>query len=406
MRLTDTTVRNAKPNGSKSRKLFDGDGLYLEVTAKGKKWWRFKYRFAGKSKCISFGVYPAVKLIYARKQREDARELLAKGIDPSEQRKIGKLNGTKSDENTFKAVAESWFNSKKINWSKGYQVKISRILEKNLYPWIGGISIDKITAPNLLEALNNTVSQEKYDTAMTAKQTAGRVFRFGIATEKVKHDITSGLREALTVPKTKHMAAITEPEEVGKLMLALDIYKGSTEVHCALRFMALTFVRSKELRHAEWREIDWNKSLWYIEAEKMKKKSGDHIVPLSSQALEILRDVHRITGSYRYIFPNARSSARPMSENAMLLALRTLGYKKDEMTIHGFRATARTLLDEQLGFRIDCIEQQLAHAVKDPLGRAYNRTKHLPERGKMMQVYANYLDKLKAATAAKQGIIL
>ena len=395
MKLTDTAVRNAKPDGLKTRKLFDGRGLYLEISPTGKKGWRLKYRFAGREKRISLGIYPDVKLAYARQQKEQARELLAKGIDPSEQRKIEKLKQTEGNQNTFEAVAKAWFDSRKIKWSQVYQVKVLFVLEKKLYPWIGKLPIQQITPPILLKALRHTESRGKYDTAMKAKQIAGQVFRYGVATGKVERDITPDLRDALTSPRVKHRAAIVEPKEVGRLMLAINAYEGTPEVCCALRLAPLTFVRPGELRHAEWSEIDWKESLWRIDSEKMKMKH-DHIVPLSRQSLEILHDIHRLTGNSRYVFPSARSPKRPMSENAVLVALRTMGYSKEQMTGHGFRAMARTLLDEQLGYRIDWIEQQLAHSVRDAHGRAYNRTTHLEGRREMMQAWADYLDKLKA----------
>ena len=395
MKLTDTAIREAKPDSLKIRRLYDGRGLYLEISPKGHKGWRFKYRFANREKRISFGIYPDVKLKYAREQKDKARELLARGIDPSEQRKISKLEGIESNRNTFEAVAKAWFDTRKINWSEKHQEKVLYILEKKLYPWIGALPIKRITPPKLLEALRHTESQGKYETAMTAKQVAGQVFRFGVATGKVERDITPDLRGALTTPRVKHRAAIIEPKEVGRLMLAISAYEGTPEVCCALRLAPLTFVRPGELRHAEWAEIDWEESLWRIDAAKMKMKH-DHIVPLSRQSLAVLQDIHRITGNSRYIFPSARSPNRPMSENAILVALRIMGYSKEQMTGHGFRAMARTLLDEQLDYRIDWIEAQLAHAVKDPLGRAYNRTTHLEGRREMMQAWADYLDKLKA----------
>ena len=401
MKLTDTAVRNAKPDSLKIRRLYDGRGLYLEISPKGKKGWRFKYRFANREKRISFGIYPDVKLKYAREQKDKARELLARGIDPSEQRKISKLEGIESNRNTFEAVAKAWFDTRKINWSEKHQEKVLYILEKKLYPWIGALPIKRITPLKLLVALRHTESQGKYETAMTAKQVAGQVFRFGIATGKVERDITPDLRDALTTPRVKHRAAITEPKEVGKFLLAIDAYESFLIVKYALRLAPLTFVRPGELRHAEWTEIDWEEKLWRIGGAKMKT-GIDHIVPLSKQSLKILRDIHSITGNFRYVFPNARApnGDRPMSENAILAAIRTLGYTKDKMTGHGFRAMARTLLDEQLGCSVDLIEHQLAHAVRDPLGRAYNRTTHLEGRRKMMQRWADYLDKLRKEAEA------
>lgn len=398
MRLTDTAIRNAKPKGTKPRKLFDGGGLYLEISPTGKKGWRFKYHYAGKEKRISFGIYPDVKLKLARTRREEARELLATGINPSEQRKLDKLRGEEGNRNTFEAVAREWFEVKKLQWSPAYNRKVTRILQKNLYPHIGKIPIAHITPPILLDALRKTEKQGKHHTAMDAKQMAGQVFRFGVAIGKAERDPTPDLRGALSVPRTKHLAAIIEPKETGRLMLAIEAYEGTPEVCCALRLAPLTFVRPGELRHAEWSEIDWDEALWRIDAEKMKTRT-DHVVPLSRQALAVLHDIHRVTGNARYVFPSARSVLRPMSENAILVALRIMGYKKEQMTGHGFRAMARTLLDERLGYRVDWIEQQLAHAVRDAHGRAYNRTAHLEGRRDMMQAWADYLDELKEQAA-------
>lgn len=401
MKLTDSAVRNAKPC-SKTYRLPDGRGLYLVVPATGNKRWLFRYRFDGKENAISFRLYPEVSLKDARRQREKARELLTKGIDPNEQRKIDKLQKTDSDKNTFQAVAELWFNSQKNKWTKGYQVKVVRMLERKLHPWIGDLPIRKITPPILLKVLRKTESEGKFTTAHTMKQIAGQVFRFSVATGQTERDITFDLRGALATAQKKHMAAIIDPKEVGRLMRAIDGYQGSPEVCCALRLAPHVFARPGELRKAEWSEIDFDKSLWCIDAKKMKMRN-DHIVPLSRQSLAILREIRLITGNYRYVFPSARSTTRPMSENAILAAIRNMGYTKDQMTGHGFRAMARTLIDEELGYRPDWIEQQLAHVVKDPLGRAYNRTKHLKERKEMMQKWSDYLDDLRAKAEVNAG---
>ena len=413
MKLTDSAVKNAKPNPPRPpnpdssdppgppppRRLFDGRGLYLEISWKGKKGWRFKYRFGGREKRISFGIYPDVTLKHAREQMEQAREMLARGIDPSQQRRIAKLQTAGSDQNTFEAVAAEWHNTRKAKWSKIHQTKVLRMLERNLYPSIGKIPIDKITAPILLKALRKIEAEGKYETAMRAKQTAGQVFRYGVLTRQIGSDVTPYLKGELITMRTKHMPAIVEPKEVGKLMLAIEEYKGSLEVCSALRLAPLVFVRPGELRHAEWSEIDLDAATWIIKGDKMKMKN-DHEVPLSRQAVKILRDIKKLTGNYRYVFPSARSPERPMSNNALRIALRTMGYTKDQIVPHGFRATARTLIDEQLGFNVDWIEHQLAHAVKDANGKAYNRTTHIEGRRKMVQAYANYLDKLKAEAAA------
>ena len=403
MRLTDVVVRNAKPNGNKITRLWDkgGSGLYLEVTPNGRKGWRKKFYYNGREKRISLGIYPNIKLAKARRLSNQAQELLDAGINPSEQRRINKLQGLENNENTFRAVAERWFDSRKIDWSEGYQRKVSQILDQKLFRWIGNTPIKEVTPPKLLEALRHIERQGKLDTAMTTKQIASQVFCYGVAEGWAERDITLDIKGALKAPKTKHRASITEPKEVGKLLLAIDAYEGTEEVCYALRLAPLTFVRPGELRNLEWKEIDWENKVWCIGAEKMKMER-DHYVPLSKQSLKILRSCCGITGKYRYAFPNARSpnGERPMSDNALRIALRTMGYTKEQMTPHGFRAMARTLLDEKLRCRPDWIEHQLAHAVKDPLGRAYNRTTHLEDRHKMMQQWADYLDKLKKEAQA------
>ena len=402
MKLTDTAVRNAKPCDSKNRKLNDGRGLYLEMTPKGGKRWRFRYQFAGKEKCISMGVYPDVSLKYAREQRETARELLAKGIDPSEQRRVDKIQKTESNGDTFQAIAEAWFEfeSRKMEWVKGHQVRVRRMMEKYLYPWVGQIPIAEITTPQLRAALHKIEEQGKYDTAKRARQVAGAICSYATVTGKVEHDIGPNVKQVvLKPPKPKHRAAIIEPLDVGKLMLSIDAYKGSPEVSHALRLAPLTFVRPGELRHAEWSEIDLDGATWTIKGEKMKMRE-DHIIPLSRQSLEILRNIKRFTGSYDYVFPSGRTPTRPISDNAILVALRTMGYAKDQMTGHGFRAMARTLLDEELNFEVRWIELQLAHTVPDAHGRAYNRALYLKERRVMMQKWADYLDDLRAKVVA------
>ncbi|MCY4048919.1 MAG: integrase arm-type DNA-binding domain-containing protein [Hyphomicrobiales bacterium] len=404
-KLTAVAVQNVKSDGKKIRRLFDGEGLYLEISKENnRKGWRFKYRFEGRERRMSLGVYPDVSLEKARERKRQARELLADGIDPCERRKVDKLQKTKGNQNTFESVAEAWFDTKKKEWSESHQKRVSRILKRNLHPWIGKAPINQITPPILLKALQKTESEGKYETAMQAKQVAGQVLRYAVVTGKAERNFVPDLRGALTTPQTKHRAAITDPEGVGKLMLAIGSYKGSPEVCCALQLLPLVFVRSGELRHAEWDDIDLEKKTWTIITKKLKtrknKSSVDLIVPLSRQALEILHYIKRFTGDYRYVFPNPRSVNRPMSENAVLVAIRSMGYAKDQMTGHGFRAMAKTLLEEELEFNTKWIEMQLAHTVKDAHGRAYNRAKYLKQRTRMMQAWADYLDDLKEKTKA------
>ena len=406
MKLTDTAVRNAKPDSQKSYKLFDGRGLYLLVTRTGRKGWRFKFRFAGKENSISLGVYPDVSLKSARERSQEARELLAQGIDPSKQRKKDKLGiGKSDDQNTFKAVGQEWFGYNKNRWTEKYQVNVLRMLEQKLYPWIGDLPVAEVTASVLLSALRKTETTGRHESAMRAKQIAGQVLRYASITRQSGRDVTPDLKGQLTTPKPKHMAAIIEPKKLGRLMLAIDNYEGSPEVCAALRFSLLTFARPGEIRHAEWSEINWNESLWCIDASKMKKER-DHIVPLSRQAIKVLQDIHPFTKDYKYIFPNGRTPKRPMSENAVRIALRTMGYKKDEVTPHGFRATARTLLDQELDFKNKWIERQLAHKPKGALGEAYDRAQYLDKRTGMMQAWADYLDKLRTWAETNTDILI
>ncbi len=397
MPLTDAKARNAKP-GPKQVKHFDGDGLYLLVTPAGGKCWRFKYRFGGKEKLLAFGTYPEISLSDARKRREEARELVANGVDPSNVRKAQKAAKAEGAANSFEVVAWEWLGKFKSIWSAANTETVTRHLENNVFPWVGKRPIAEITAPELLTVLRRMESRGVHETARRVRTTCEQIFRYAIATGRAERDIAADLRGALTPAKKKHLPAITEPAKVVQLLRAIDGYEGSLIVRSALRLAPLVFVRPGELRKAEWSEIDLDAAEWNIPGEKMKMKQP-HLIPLSNQAVEILRELHPLTGGGRYVFHSTRSVARPMSDMALAAALRRLGYEQGEMTPHGFRAMARTILDEVLQFRPDFIEHQLAHAVRDPNGRAYNRTTHLAERRKMMQTWADYLDGLK--TGAK-----
>lgn len=390
MPLTDTAIHKTKPK-EKTYKLYDERGLYLEVSPSGGKWWRLKYRFNGKEKRLSLGVYSDVSLKDARDRRDDARKLIANGIDPSENRKAQKIaNG---GGNCFEVVAREWYAKRSPNWSADHGGRIIRRLERDVFPWIGDKSISNVTAPILLAVIQRIEKRGALETAHRALGNCGQVFRYAVATGRAERDPSGDLRGALSPAKGEHFAAVTEPKQVAEILRAIDGYEGSLIVGCALRLAPLVFVRPGELRKAEWVDIDFEKSDWrYI----VTKTSTQHIVPLSRQAVEILEEIQPLTGNGRYVFPGARSKDRPMSDNAILAAMRRMGIGKEEMSGHGFRAMARTILDEVLGVRPDFIEHQLAHAVRDPNGRAYNRTAHLPERKKMMQQWANYLDKLKA----------
>ena len=391
--LTATEVKNSKPNG-KQYKLFDGQGLFLLVKTSGSKGWRLKYRFAGKEKLISLGPYPTVGLADARKKREKALKQLDKGIDPSLAKKADKQALEARQANTFKKLSNEWY-SQQNTLADSTKYLLWRRLELDVLPVIGSFPINELTPQIILEGVlrpmeNRGVSEMTHRT----KSLISRICRYGVACGYLERDITVDLRGALKPVKKQHHAAITDPVKVGQLLRAIDEYDGSFVVKCALKFAPLCFVRPGELRSAEWSEIDLDSALWTIPKEKMKMDIS-HMVPLSKQALEIIQELQSVTNHSKYLFPSHRSNARPMSNNAINAALRRMGYKKDEMTGHGFRAMARTLLDEVLQFRPDFIEHQLAHAVRDPLGRAYNRTTHIGERKKMMQEWGEYLNRLK-----------
>ncbi|PKN70130.1 MAG: integrase [Deltaproteobacteria bacterium HGW-Deltaproteobacteria-12] len=392
MPLTDIKVQKAKPQ-DKPVSLFDGCGLYLLVTPSGGKLWRFKYRFGKKEKKLTFGAYPAVSLLDARKKRDDARALVANGIDPGTERKAQKQSSIEETE-TFEIVAREWHSKFKSKWKESHAERVMGRLEREVFPFLGTTPISRIKAKDILAVLRRVESRGTNELAHRIKAVCGNVFCYAVATGKAERDPTGDLKGALTPVTTINRAAITEPGKTGQLLRAIDAYKGSFVVQCALKFAPLTFVRPGELRHAEWSEIDLEKGEWNIPGSKMKMKEA-HLVPLSTQVMAILTALKPLTGAGRYVFPG-RTATRPMSENAILVALRTMGYEKTEMSGHGFRAMARTMLDEVLQIRPDLIEHQLAHAVRDPLGRAYNRTKHLPERKQMMQTWADYLDGLKA----------
>ncbi len=398
MALFDTKIKGVKPSG-KQIKLFDAGGLFLLVTPKGGKLWRFKYRFDGKEKLLALGAYPEITLAEARERRDKARKQLANDIDPGAVRKAMKEAETEETE-TFEVIAREWHTKfKTTTWTEGHALTIMSRLERDLFPWIGTRPINQIKAQELLILLRRVEARGALESAHRIRTIAGQVFRYAVATGRAERDPSGDLKGALPQPGEKHHAAITEPKEVAPLLRAIDGYQGHFVVKCALRLAPMFFVRPGELRNAEWEEIDLDEAVWNIPAHKMKMKQS-HIVPLCKQAVQILTELKELTGASRYVFPSGRSFARPMSNNAILAALRRMGYDKDTMTGHGFRAMARTILDEVLQVRPDFIEHQLAHAVRDPNGRAYNRTAHLEERRKMMQTWADYLDGLKAGADA------
>jgi integrase len=392
MPLTDTVIRNAK---SKERpyKIFDEKGLYLLVNKVG-KYFRFDYRYAGKRKTLALGVYPDVKLAKAREKRDEARKLLQNGVDPAQYRKETKAMRKQQAANSFEAVAREWFTKYNHIWTEGHSKTIISRLELNIFPWLGTQPVASITAPELLTALRRIERRGALETAHRVKQICGQVFRYAIATGRAERDPSADLRGALPPTKPKRMSTITDPKQIGELLRAIDGYEGHLITICALRLAPLVFVRPGELRQAEWQEIDFERAEWKIPANKMKTRSP-HIVPLSTQAVEILREIGPLTNRGRYVFPSLRTSERPMSNNTILAALRRLGYAKEEMSGHGFRAMASTILHEQ-GWPSDIIERQLAHAERNSIKAAYNHAQHLPERRKMMQAWADYLENLKA----------
>ena len=393
MSLTDTAIRRTKLR-PKPFKMYDSGGLFLLVTPNGGKWWRFKYHFAGKEKLLSLGTYPNVSLKDARERRDQERKKLASRIDPSVNRKALKAAWDDIQANSLEVVAREWIEKRSSIWAASNTKKIIGQLELNIFPWLGSKPITDITAPMLLAVIRRMEGRGAIHTAHKVLQTCSQIFRYAIVTGRLSRDPAADLRGALQPAKTSHLAAVTEPEAIGALLRSLHGYQGGVVIGCALRLAPLVFVRPGELRKAEWTEIDFKSSTWNIPAERMKMKEP-HLVPLSRQALEILTELQPLTGRGTYLFPSPRTNTRPMSDNAVLSALRRMGVSKEEMTGHGFRAMARTVLDEVLHVRPDYIEHQLAHAVRDPNGRAYNRTAHLPERRKMMQDWADYLDELR-----------
>jgi len=398
MPLTATAVRQALPK-AKAYKLSDSHGLFLLVNPKGAKYWRYKYRYGGKEKTLALGVFPEVSLKDARVAHQEARAKLDKGLDPGQERRIEKLTRNLAAADSFEAVALEWFDRVMPDKSESYRVRTRRILEKDLFPVIGQRPVGAIKPPEMLAALRRIEARGANDIAHRAKQTAGQIFRYAVVTGRAERDPSADLKGALVPRNKKHHAAITDPAEVGRLMVAIDGFTGTPIVKTALQLSALLFQRPGEIRAMEWAEINWEQARWEIPAGKMKMRTP-HVVPLCRQVLELLEELHLLTGRGRYVFPSARGASRCISENTVRIALRTMGYDKETMTAHGFRAMARTILDEVLGCRVDWIEHQLAHAVKDANGRAYNRTAHLEGRAKMMQQWADYLDQLRGQAEA------
>lgn len=393
MALTDVAVKNAKPS-PRPYKLRDERGLFLEVPPKGNKRWRLRFTFQGKENMLSLGTYPDVSLAQARARRDEARKLLAEGICPSKARKEQQAAAPLEAE-TFEALGREWYGRQAPNWSRVHADRVARCLEKDIYPWLGPRPIREIEAPELLAVMRRIEGRGAIETAHRALQVCGQVFRYAVACGKAVQDPSGALKGALTpTGRDKHHASLTDPKAIAGLLRAIDDYAGNFATRCALQLAAMTFVRPGELRHAEWAEFDLEAAEWRIPPEKMKARSL-HVVPLSRQALAVLAELRPLTGTGKYLFPGERTPSRPMSENTVSAALRRMGFTKDEMTGHGFRSMASTLLNEQ-GWNRDAIERQLAHAERNAVRAAYNYAEFMPERRRMMQAWADYLDGLKA----------
>ena len=414
--LTDKAIKAAiKAAGAAGnpKRISDGGGLYFEARPTGAGWWRLRYWSGGKEGMLSLGTYPDVPLKLARQRRDEARAQVAAGTDPSEQRKADKAaQAVKSEAvrmaaaglpgpGTFEHAAREWHARMAPSWSTGHAVKVLALMVNDLFPYIGARPLAELAAPELLTHARRVEARGAVETAYRALKVAGAVFRFGVQQGYCASDPTRDLKGAIMLPVAQHRAAVTDPAKLGELLRAIDAYQGTPVVRAALALAPLVFLRPGELRKAEWAEFDLDGATWTIPAARMKgrlkaKQNGPaHVVPLAPQAVAILRDLHPLTGKGRYVFPNPLTHDRPLSDNGVLSALRRMGFGKDEMTGHGFRATARTIAAERLGIAPEVIEAQLAHAVGDALGRAYNRTKFMEQRRDMMVKWADYLDRLR-----------
>jgi integrase len=392
--LSNLTARQAEPR-EKSYKLGDRKGLYLQVEPNGSKYWRLKYFFYGKQKTLALGVYPDVTLTKARERQRAARRLLVDGIDPSEHKRQARRAAIMASENTFEAIAHEWFLKFSPSWVDNYKDQVLSRLKNDIFPQLGSRPIASIEAVQLLETIRRIEARGALATAHRCLRVCGSIFRYAIATGRATRNPAADLRGALPPARTQHFASITDPDGVAELLRAIDGYQGTLVTRCALRLAPLTFVRPGELRQAQWSEFDLSAALWRIPAARMKMRA-ELIVPLSEQAMGILHELQAVTGGRQHLFPNVRRPTRAMSDGAIIGALRRLGYTSELMSAHGFRAIARTILDEVLSVRVEWIEHQLAHQVRDSNGRAYNRTAFLDGRRQMMQLWADYLDGLRS----------
>ncbi len=392
----ETEIKNLRPQSDLYRQT-DSDGLVIEVPPVGSKRWRMRYRIDGKEKLMSLGTYPAVSIAQARRELARSRQLVAQGLDPVAERKAAKKAQTAIVANKFEAVAREWFPKWAGNKAPSHTEKVQRALERDVFPWIGCSDVGELDAQTILGVLRRIEDRGSLETADRIKGNISQILRYAVATGRAARDVTFDLRGAIQPAKTRHHPTVTDPVKIGELLRVIHGYSGTAAVATAIKLAPLVFVRPGELRQAQWSEIDLENAIWSFKASKTET---DHIVPLSRQAVALLKDIKPLTGRGRYVFPSARTRSgsnneRPMSENSVNAALRRSGVSKDEFTGHGFRAMARTVLDEALGYRPEIIEQQLAHAVRDTLGRAYNRTTFLDQRREMMQRWADWLDECK-----------
>jgi integrase len=393
MSLSDAKVRNAKPQ-AKPYKIADGEGMFLFVSPSGSKYWRLKYHFGGREKLLALGVYPEVSLADARERRAQARKTLAAGNDPGEAKKAAKRLAVLKSGNSFEVIAREWFEHRKHEWAASSARTMKIRLDRYLIPKLGQRPIAEITAPEILSMLREVESRGVLDTAKRVMQACGQIFMYAIATGRTERNPVPDLRGALKTPVTQHHAYL-KAADLPEFLKKLEAYDGALQTKLALRLLLLTYVRTIEIRGAQWPEIDFDKAEWRIPAERMKMKEL-HIVPLSRQAVAVLRELQKHTGNRQYLFPNQHNPISFMSENTMLYALYRMGYHS-RTTGHGFRSTASTILNEN-GFMPDVIERQLAHGERNKVRAAYNHAQYLPERRKMMQWWANYLDSVEPKT--------
>ena len=399
MALTELKIKSSKSD-TKAYKLADEKGMYLLIQPSGGKLWRLDYRFDGKRKTLALGGYPDVTLAEARDRRDQARKLLAGGSDPGAVKKAQKAGRKEQAANSFEVTARRWHQKNTGKWSESYADKTIRMLERDVFPWIGSKPVVDLEAPEFLSVARRVEKRGHIDTAHRAIQLCGQVMRFAVAEGLVRRDPTGDLRGALVPVESNHMPSVTEPARVGQILQMFEAFTGSFQVQCALKLAPMVFTRPGELRRAKWSDINLDEAMWSIPAEVMKMREA-HLVPLSSQAVEILKDLLPFSGHLEYVFPGGRDPKRPMSDAAVNAAMRRLGIDtQNELTGHGFRAMARTILHERLGYEPDVIEQQLAHKTPGPLGAAYARAKFIDKRIKMMQAWADYLDKLRSAAAS------